>query len=90
MICGLFVQLLERSAVVKMQSGSMEASYTVESRLFMPDCLLTTERSEEGDRYSPEGKGRTKAPFSRRSDTQVGLARAHDWLWSPAAFGLLL
>ena len=73
-----------------MQSGSTEASYTVESHPFMPDCLLTTECSEEGDRYSPEGKGLAKAPFSRRSDTQAGLARARDWLWLPAAFGLFL
>jgi hypothetical protein len=62
----------------------------VESRPFMPDCLLTTECSEEGDRYSPGVKWRAEASFSRRSDAQAGLARARDWLWSPAAFVLFL
>jgi hypothetical protein len=73
-----------------MQSGSTEASYTVESRPAMPDCLLTTERSEEGDRYFLVGKGRIKAPFSQGHGTRVAVARASDWFWSAAAFSLLL
>jgi len=77
-----------------MQSESTTASYIEVSGSgntpFMPDCFLTTVRSEESHCHSLVEKGRIKRHFSQQSDTPVALDRANDWLWSPAAFGLLL
>jgi hypothetical protein len=57
---------------------------------FMPDCFLTTERSEAGYCDFPVAKVRINISFLPRRNSLVDLARTSERLWSPAAFGFLL
>jgi hypothetical protein len=56
----------------------------------MPDCFLTTERSEAGYCDFPVAKVRINISFLPRRNSLVDLARTSERLWSPAAFGFLL
>ena len=60
----------------------------MEKCLFMSDCFLITECSIEGRRDFPVAKVRIRASGLWR--ISAGVAGVGDWLWSPAAFRLLL
>jgi hypothetical protein len=56
----------------------------------MLDCRSPTEHFGEVHRRFPVGEGLIKGPFLSRREAPVDAAKTSDWLWSTAAFGLLL
>jgi hypothetical protein len=84
----MVARLIQHSVVAKMQSESSEASQVVVNNPFMSDCFMATEGFAEGHCHFPVAEVRIKAPCWWRSSTD--LERANDWVWSPAAFRLLL